>query len=563
MFDPYHKWLGIPKNQRPPTLYQLLGIAPGEADPEVIDEAAIRQTAHVRTYQIGAHSEDCTKILNEIAQARATLLNPAKRKQYDATLAKKAAPGQRKAEEASADRPIFSPFSDLEDAAPRPKNSALKRKPERLPASTEEKTFLSKPVLYAIIGGVAGFAIVIVLLVIFAPNKDGKTGDSSTALDASAQLKPAPIATKPEPEPEPKATKKKNPDTERTDAQNKPSHDLKEQQPAIGQPPQKPAAPDPSVPKELPVNPPAKKPILAPEGPADFRQAKVRHFGGFVPVTNASLSPDGQSLLLAGPERDLVLVDVGTGKERKIASRAQQIHHAVFAQDGTSVVAAGRQPNDLLILFTLTGEVLWALDHKDKGVRWTFVSVAADGQQALVGASDNSVRTLRVDNVKRDGHFERFNTTDVPLYGGFSSDGRHLFGAGVDKVKVWIETFPVGTKSREHHAFPNCSAATISKSFDQVLFADKERRLLIAKRGGKPRLVGTHPAPVQAVAISTDENLAASADEQGRVSIWDLKEGQEVWGQTLQPAPGRRMEFAHSDRCVLLIGNGVDMVDGR
>ena len=38
MFDPYHKWLGIPKDQRPPTHYQLLGISPTEQDREVIEE---------------------------------------------------------------------------------------------------------------------------------------------------------------------------------------------------------------------------------------------------------------------------------------------------------------------------------------------------------------------------------------------------------------------------------------------------------------------------------------------------------------------------------------------
>jgi hypothetical protein len=90
MFDPYHKWLGIPKDQRPPTFYQLLGITPGEEDVEVIEEAAIRQTTHVRAYQIGPHAKECTQLLNEIAQARSTLTNPAKRKQYDATLGQKA-----------------------------------------------------------------------------------------------------------------------------------------------------------------------------------------------------------------------------------------------------------------------------------------------------------------------------------------------------------------------------------------------------------------------------------------------------------------------------------------
>jgi hypothetical protein len=86
MFDPYHKWLGIPPKQRPPTYYQLLGIAPDEADREVIEEAAIRQTTHVRTYQTGPRAAECTALLNEIAQARATLLNRKKRQEYDAKL---------------------------------------------------------------------------------------------------------------------------------------------------------------------------------------------------------------------------------------------------------------------------------------------------------------------------------------------------------------------------------------------------------------------------------------------------------------------------------------------
>jgi WD40 repeat protein len=86
MFDPYHRWLGIPPDQRPPTFYQLLGVSPDEADPEVIREAALRQTSHVRLYQTGPYAAQCTAILNEIGQARSVLLHPEKRKQYDAGL---------------------------------------------------------------------------------------------------------------------------------------------------------------------------------------------------------------------------------------------------------------------------------------------------------------------------------------------------------------------------------------------------------------------------------------------------------------------------------------------
>lgn len=87
MFDPYHKWLGIPPAEQPPTLYRLLGISPGEQDREVIEEASLRQTAHVRTYQIGAYAAQATRLLNEIAKARTILTNPAKKLAYDAHLA--------------------------------------------------------------------------------------------------------------------------------------------------------------------------------------------------------------------------------------------------------------------------------------------------------------------------------------------------------------------------------------------------------------------------------------------------------------------------------------------
>src|SRR5262249_24174376 len=90
MFDPYHKWLGIPPEQRPPTHYQLLGISAQEQDREVIREAGIRQTAHLRVYQKGAHAAECSRLLNEIAQALMVLLDPVKRQAYDARLTRTA-----------------------------------------------------------------------------------------------------------------------------------------------------------------------------------------------------------------------------------------------------------------------------------------------------------------------------------------------------------------------------------------------------------------------------------------------------------------------------------------
>jgi serine/threonine-protein kinase RsbW len=74
---------------RPPsrTYYQVLGISPDEQDPQVIEEAALRCSAHVRTYQLTRESE-CAPRLNEIAQALITLLDPVRRRDYDLSLGK-------------------------------------------------------------------------------------------------------------------------------------------------------------------------------------------------------------------------------------------------------------------------------------------------------------------------------------------------------------------------------------------------------------------------------------------------------------------------------------------
>lgn len=85
-FDPYHKWLGIPPVHQPVDHYRLLGIAVFESDGEVIANAADQRMAHVRTFQMGQHTADSQRILNELSAARVCLLDPDKKEEYDAQL---------------------------------------------------------------------------------------------------------------------------------------------------------------------------------------------------------------------------------------------------------------------------------------------------------------------------------------------------------------------------------------------------------------------------------------------------------------------------------------------
>jgi hypothetical protein len=79
--------------QERPTYYQLLDISPDEGDPQVIEQAALRRSSEARTYQI-THESESTLRLNEIAQAMITLLDPARRRDYDRSIGNPSAGGR-------------------------------------------------------------------------------------------------------------------------------------------------------------------------------------------------------------------------------------------------------------------------------------------------------------------------------------------------------------------------------------------------------------------------------------------------------------------------------------
>jgi hypothetical protein len=163
-FDPYHRWLAIPKDQRPPTHYQLLGLELGESDLEVIEQAAIRQSTHLRAYQTGPHAALCTRILGEIALAGRLLADPARRKAYDQQLA--ATSGSQ-----AADAEI--PFEVVRDRAPagaRTSARSAKRSASSRAAVAERP---SLPwVLVAGAGGGVGVLLILIAFVLAATRSE-------------------------------------------------------------------------------------------------------------------------------------------------------------------------------------------------------------------------------------------------------------------------------------------------------------------------------------------------------------------------------------------------------
>jgi antitoxin component YwqK of YwqJK toxin-antitoxin module len=85
-FNPYYKWLGIPLKDQPPHYYRLLGIEVFETDPEVIALAAEQRMLLVRQFQKGEYAVISQKLQKKIAAAKACLLDPTKKQEYDISL---------------------------------------------------------------------------------------------------------------------------------------------------------------------------------------------------------------------------------------------------------------------------------------------------------------------------------------------------------------------------------------------------------------------------------------------------------------------------------------------
>ena len=139
-FDPYRKWLGIPPEEQPPHHYRLLSLRPFEDDRDVIETAADRLMAQLRTFQTGKHVAESQRLLNEVAASKMCLLNPERKAAYDKQLRQKL--------QAPADSGFDSGLAALLETG---QPAAMAK-----PARPKTKTSTSRAPIYAaaVIGGV-------------------------------------------------------------------------------------------------------------------------------------------------------------------------------------------------------------------------------------------------------------------------------------------------------------------------------------------------------------------------------------------------------------------------
>ena len=119
-FDPYHEWLQVRGDERPPNHYSLLGLRLFEEDEEKIDAAYRERYGLVRKYQVGERSAFALQLVTELSKAHDCLTAEKSKAQYDEELRASgvdAVEDETEKEEAEA-LPTLTPKTTVPSGAP-------------------------------------------------------------------------------------------------------------------------------------------------------------------------------------------------------------------------------------------------------------------------------------------------------------------------------------------------------------------------------------------------------------------------------------------------------------
>ncbi|MCI0685428.1 MAG: hypothetical protein L0Y71_25285 [Gemmataceae bacterium] len=520
MFDAYHKWLGIPKDQRPPSHYQLLGIAAGEADPEVIEEAAVRQTAHVRNYQIGPNAADATRILNEISHAKLTLLNPAKRRAYDEQLARTTAAITTKAPQAVAvgADPAFA-FDEPEDRPPPP--------PARRDVSIARPSRGNTGMIIGLsaVGGAAVLLLVIALVVMLSHRTEAP-------IVKNDEKKDKPILRIPD---DPMA------DKDRPIVVHKPPVIVP--QPVVNPPGNVPAAG--VVPpgarsfriKEkridwLSLSPDGTKVALGWGAPHVYDVATGKHLatfpwpgkGGAI-ITPVAFLPDNQRVLYAyGCDPAAAVGDAATGA-RLFQLPQEGVQYAsclVVAPDGKRALAGYNHR-----------VVYWDLENQKEIKSWPTnqpthheIAFTPDGTKAVIAQRNGTISYWDLELLEEIAERHYGNLAELHSL-SMAPDGKSV-AIGSRKALAILELPVMRLKMLNFPDDPsNHTAVAFFGKGKYLLTGGKNGLIHMFDLEGLRRVVTWHghTAEVSRIAVDAKERMAVSGDRSGAAWVWPLPDG--------------------------------------
>lgn len=584
--DLYARWLGVPPGPRPPNHYELLGLPLWTTASEQIEAAAYRQLEKLDQHSLHpdpARREACSRLMNEVAQARTVLMDVKRRKTYEKQLAAQQLAGPPEPQPATRSRPALkarTPRSKRSAAASQPRPESTPRAAGRPPAR-RAFAWLAAGILVGAMTTAGG----VLALRPAASTEAGRevaarTSDADPAPGAEQDAEPA--------KPRPEASEQPPPATA-------PQHEQNEQDPAAA-----PASaeqrvvnePDAATPVEDAAAPPPPPAVVvaalnrdltsAFEAPSDgereanlaevqsayayhlnqalaafegARIAEARRHLALCPVSQrrwewrrlrhvldgslrsfdiasantARFTADGKALLVGG-HYGVLRVDLRTGATATIVDAAGESRTLRgFDSTGQFVLQAvtHRQVTGSksrhVIVHVDSGRTMTELD--EQGGRFSSTPGATGGRHWLSTPPD---KPAQVWNVLAGQPVAELDGSQQFSHLAFVQGDERVLGLADGSIAIWNAQ----TGQQVKHLPGPATDAT-----EPVTFSDDGRHVLIGRGAtvevwdvakGEPLDLPfpQHDADVTAIAVLQAHGLGISADAQGRVQAWNLTNGE-------------------------------------
>ncbi len=274
-------------------------------------------------------------------------------------------------------------------------------------------------------------------------------------------------------------------------------------------------------------------------------QLPRRPFATFLfhrPTRDVSIGAVGRRAVSGGDDETVLVWDLTTSTELRILTG----HHGGVAAvaitaDGRRAISGG-DDGTIRVWNTDTGEELHSDSLETVGqvgqreVGWVItvapainaVAISVDGQQAISGGDDGTVRIWDLDTGEElrtlTGHHGPVAAVAL------TADGQRAISGGDDgTVRVWnLDTAKQLPTAADHDGY--MEAVAISADGQRAISGGDDGTVRVWNLGtGKQlHILRGHDGWVRAVAVTANGRHAASGGDDGTVRIWDLDTGEEL-----------------------------------
>lgn len=265
-------------------------------------------------------------------------------------------------------------------------------------------------------------------------------------------------------------------------------------------------------------------------------------------VGSLAFSPDGHRLLVGSDGS-------GIGGLREIDLESGQVvrtfqSHLAFCQfpryspDGTTI-ACGHWDGEVSLWDATSRARRFASPNHEAEI-WS-VAASPDGTRLATRGKDGFMIVWNVETgapvrKSRDGYWQKtlaFASQSDRLFVALNSDSR------TRKVGFWNLSTGAFEQSLPVPGNKNLACAVLAPDDSFVVSADEKHAISVWEISGRERLIlRKHTAEIDALAISPDGRLIASAGRDERIRLWDARSGDEVRTLITSPASGKVLEFS-------------------